>query len=88
MATIEELKENTPRRANVRELLYSTLKAQNPMKITVGQMEEFMNGIIDIAIRESVEQCVQRIGCTCRKIDENTIKVNPACVVHGNPASR
>lgn len=88
MATIKELKENPPRRADVRELLYSALKAQNPMKITVGQMEEFINGVVDIAIREAVEQCVQRIGCTCRPIDENTIKVNPACVVHGSSANR
>lgn len=86
---IEDLPAQSPaRRPELRELLYSALKAQSSAKITVGQIEEFVNGIVDIAVREAVEQCVQRIGCTCRQIDENTIKVNPACVVHGKPANR
>jgi len=28
------------------------------------------------------------LACTCQQIDENTIKVNPACAVHGKPASQ
>ncbi len=52
MQTIEE---NPPKRQNVRDFLYSTLKAQNPTKITVGQMEDFINGIIDIAISEATK---------------------------------
>ena len=53
MPKVDEFElENPPKRAEVRELLYSVLMAQNPMKITVGQIEDIINSIIDVAIQE------------------------------------
>lgn len=41
-----------------------------------------------LLIRKSAQHSVQRIGCTCRQIDEDTIEVNVNCVVHGKNANR
>jgi len=82
MAHIGEIKADLPKRASVRDLLYSTIK-QSPMNIKLGQIESLMNEIIDIAVRESIEQFEQRIPCACQRIEEDTIKVNPNCPIHG-----
>jgi len=49
MSKIKELKEDRPKRQAVRDLIYSALAEDN---LTVGQIEDFINGIIDIAVKE------------------------------------
>ncbi len=87
MATIEELKSNPPKRESVRELLFEVTRGATH-NVSYEQFEKLINGVIEIAVSEAVEQCVQRIGCTCEQIDEHFVKVNPACLFHGKNANR
>lgn len=66
------------------KVCYTEMEAQ----FTADEINDEINLFVIPCKQCAAQQSVEQIGCTCRQIDENTIKVNPACVVHGSSANR